>query len=198
MHQRAKNCNPTTRYSMRKDLFSALARRIFIGVCVAIVACSSTTSPTVTTNVGRCSSSVVSVAVLTSVTVACDSSTTLTLDAGGASYLVVPQFATDTGSIAQVGYTISASGGVIASPSPIASPFTTASFARTSQSMTPASSDPGLMQRTFDAAMTNRARQVRTSARREQNPSRAMTLTAVPAGGRTRQIQVVSSTTFQR
>src|SRR5260370_14056753 len=116
-----------------------------MGVWVEMVACSSTTSPTVTTNVGRCSSSVVSVAVLTSVTVACDSSTTLTLDAGGASYLVVPQFATDTGSIAQVGYTISASGGVIASPSPLASPFPTPSFARKSPSMTPASTDPRLL-----------------------------------------------------
>src|SRR5258708_39419641 len=131
---------------MRKELSSAFARCIFIGVCVAIVACSSTTSPTVTTNVGRCSSSVVSVAVLTSVTVACDSSTTLTLDAGGASYLVVPQFATDTGSIAQVGYTISASGGVIAPPSPLASPLATASFAPTSPSMTPPSNDPRLVQ----------------------------------------------------
>jgi hypothetical protein len=184
---------------MTESRLSAFARRAVVGVAgLVAVACQTTTAP-LSSTVGRCGAGVVSVAVMTGVTLACDSSTTLTLDAGGASYLVVPQFATDTGSMALVGYTISASGGVVASPSMRANPFTTASFARTSQSASlPTVPGPGPRQRSFDAAIMNRARQVRASPRTQPPSSRALALTAIPTVGSTRQFQVVSSTTFNR
>jgi hypothetical protein len=132
-------------------------------------------------------------------TALCDSSTTLTLGANGASYLVVPQFATDTGNIAQVSYTISATGGVVASPSPVANSFRTASFTPASRTIAQiANTGPGTAQRSFDAAVLARERHIRASALRQPSPKRALALTTLPAVGSTRQFQVVSSTTFNR
>src|SRR5258708_26939479 len=168
-------------FPMSDGRLSAFARRVVVGIAgLGAVACQATTSPPGTT-VGRWGAGVVWVAVLTRVTLACDSSTTLTLDAGGDSYLVVPQFATDTGTMAQVAYSISATGGVLASPSMKAHPFTTASFARTAQTATPPTmAHPGFHQRSFDAALLNRPRDARASARLQPSPSRPLPLTAIP------------------
>ena len=161
--------------------------------CLLLVNC--TTSPGTPTGVtGRCGGATVNLAALSAITAACDSSTTLTLAANGASYLVVPQFATDTGLVSQpVSYSISATGGVVAAPAPVANQVHFASLAE--RGATPKRLDQA--QRTFDAALMARARRTPASQRRSlaRGP---LLLTTVPTVGSTRQFQVLSSTTLNR
>ncbi len=102
-----------------------LRRAYFAGFLTVLSACGSDTPTGTTTGtnftINPCGSAgTIQLTVATSTRVDCSAGgTTLTLAGGGASYLIVPQFATDQGANTAVSYTLSSGNSVSASRSPV-------------------------------------------------------------------------------
>jgi hypothetical protein len=157
-----------------------------------------TTIPTPTNDVA-CTTGTVQLAVLQSATVPCGSGNAITLPAGGATYLVVPQFATASAAYQSVPYSISASSAAATareSPSGTATPLQlAASIAGVRR--------PGAAQRRFSSAL--RAATARNYASHTWQPSAAMrmaarspsslgmSISATPSLGSSRTFSVVSN-----
>ncbi|HEY7236086.1 MAG TPA: hypothetical protein VH539_18150 [Gemmatimonadaceae bacterium] len=137
--------------------------------------------------------------VLERATIACTAGTTVTLQGGGASYLIVPQFATGNAVNRAVSYTIGIVGGASAALVPAAGP----SLNVAPQFPGPAI-PPGITRRTrqlaFDARLMEEAREKvrsgawRPSARRVA-PGAAVARVTVPAVESVRKFHVLSSET---
>jgi hypothetical protein len=181
----------------------------------ALAACGSDSTPTATTTPGTgfklnpCGSGgTVQLNVAQSVRVDCGAGgTTVTLAGNGASYMIVPQFATDAAPNTWVSYTLSTGTVASASVSPSAS---RASFARASSSAslhglaagTLPAMRPMRAQLAAERVLRGRAKQRAASStfrasllRQSLSPSRAALATVVPAVGSVRSFHVASSFT---
>jgi hypothetical protein len=135
----------------------------------------------------------VQLAVLQAATVSCSAGTDITLQGGGASYLIVPQYATGNAVNRPTSYTIGIAGGAVASRSPIAEP-----------SLDVAPGQPGRQpplpvtrlarQRQLDAMLLEESRQkLASGAWRRLTPATAISRTVVPALGSVARFHVLSS-----
>ena len=94
-----------------------------VGCFVLLAACNGDKTVAPPTNSAKpCGNATVQLAVLQAATIACTAGTTVTLQGGGASYLVVPNFATGNAVNRATSYTIGIANGASANVVPVAGP----------------------------------------------------------------------------
>ena len=167
-----------------------------IAVAMGVAACggggdNGITPPSTTKPCG--SAGTVSLSALQAATIACSAGTDVTLQGGGASYLIVPQYATGTAVNRPTSYTIGIAGSgaanLIAANEPslsIAPPVIASGV--------PALAGRGARQRAFDARLRARTEQkVASGAWRRLAPGAALARVTDPALGSVSQFHVLSS-----
>jgi hypothetical protein len=178
------------------------AARLLFPFAAALIGACSDHGPTGPSSPSVCGGALVSLGVLQSATLDCSNGgTTITLAGGGASYLVVPQFAAGDVPNQTVGYSIGVNGGSVITASVHRRPSETAPR-RTPTLGAWAQGHPrilpGLLQRQFDAILRGRARtasgrwRVPRSGRQSISASRALSLQP-PALGSLNDFHVIAS-----
>jgi hypothetical protein len=165
---------------------------------VVLVACNSdkgVTPPNTTTPCG--SGGTVQLSALQAATIACSTGTTVTLQGGGASYLIVPNLATGSASNRLNAYTIGLASGATSNVVPVNGPSLDVSSAAEGGAP-PFSLARGGRQRAFDAALLDMARQRVASGAwrpitRRLSPGVQAAQTTVPPVGSVQQFHVLSS-----
>ncbi|HKW09603.1 MAG TPA: hypothetical protein VJO33_04435 [Gemmatimonadaceae bacterium] len=169
-----------------------------VGCVVLLAACSCDKPVAPPTNSAKpCGSATVQLAVLQAATVACTAGTTVTLQGGGASYLVVPNFATGNAVNRATSYTIGIANGASANVVPVAGP--SLDVAPSVHAPMPAVIQRRARQHAFDAALMEEARQKvasgawRVQARRLTAPNAPASRAVVPPVGSIQRFHVLSS-----
>ncbi|HZI41788.1 MAG TPA: hypothetical protein VFD67_08795, partial [Gemmatimonadaceae bacterium] len=167
--------------------------RLLAGV-LALSACNSDKGVTSPNPAKACGSgATVQLSALQATTIACTAGTAVTLQGGGASYLVVPNLATGTAVNRLVPYTIGIASGASANVVPIQAPTLDRSPTAAAGTLPPGIAR-GSRQRAFDAAMLEMAREgVASGAWRRPMPSAPALRATVPNVGSIQQFHVLSS-----
>ena len=173
----------------------------FIVACSGMLlaaACNSDHSPTGVNNTAKpCGSSgVLQLAALQAATVPCSTGVGVSLQGGGASYLIVPQFATGSAPNALQSYTIGVTNGTSADVIPIDGAVLDRMPATSLTGSVPPAARLQARQRAFDAALMNLVRRQVASggvAARRLNPPVGIRTANVPALNSIQQFHVLSS-----
>lgn len=181
-----------------------LGRSRLVGLLVACTstamlatACNGDHTPTGITNTQPCNGgATVQLSPLQAATIACVTGTGITLQGGGASYLVVPQFATGSAPNTLTAYTIGVAAGGSASLAAVSNPSLDLTPPGAAAGSLPSTTGPGARQRTLDALLMRMARQQAERggfAARRIAPPAGIRTTTVPALNSLQQFQVLSS-----
>ena len=174
------------------------ADSIALAGALALAACNSDKGVTPPTTAKPCSSGgAVQLSALQATTIACTAGTTVTLQGGGASYLVVPNFATGTAVNRLVPYTIGIANGASANMVPLQAPSLDV-IPRDGAGTVPPSVSRGSRQRALDAALLEMTRERVASGAwhsiaRRVTPGTAAVRATVPSVGSIQQFHVLSS-----
>ena len=135
----------------------------------------------------------VQLSTLQAATISCSAGTTVTLPGGGASYLVVPQYATGNAVNRAVSYTLGIAGGATASIVEASGP-SLAVVPQLGGTVLPSSVALRSRQRAFDAALMDQAREkVARGAWHRVTPAAPPARATVPALGSVQRFHVLSS-----
>ena len=195
--------SPLTTRSCPSSTCSACVRRVAVGLAAAAAGCGGGTTADIVTRpppaeatIARCSvADTLRLAVAQTARVDCSNGgTTVTVAGAGASYLVVPQFATDQGADYAVSYTLSTANAAAAASTPSAAPAPAGSL----DGATRSSMHPNPRQAAFDGALrADGARMAAAGAFRSAsvraNAARAAASVAPPPVGSVRTFHVRSS-----
>src|SRR5690348_5082116 len=168
-----------------------------VGGGLSLAACNGDHTPTGLHKLTACGSGTpLQLAPLQAATVACSSGTGVTLEGSGASYLVVPQFATGNAPNTRMAYTIGVPAGATTNLVAMGGPSLSVARAPWVASEIPPGARQQKRQRAFDAVLMDLARRQAEHgglAAQRLEPSAAARATTVPALDSIEQFQVLSS-----
>jgi hypothetical protein len=168
-----------------------------VACLVVLAACNSDEGVTPPNTANPCGSGAVQLSALQAATIACSTGTTVTLQGGGASYLIVPNLATGSASNRLNAYTIGLASGASSNVVPVEGPSLDV-FSAGAVETPPLGLARRARQRAFDATLMDIARQRVASGAwhpitRRISPGLPAARTTVPPVGSVQQFHVLSS-----